>query len=420
MNSVIRNSKKRQSGLVIILMTLALTALLGFAALAIDINHQVLNKSRLQNGVDSAALAGAVVADAGKSINEIANAVLHTLQTYTSTSSGNTELSVFSVDDLEENSSTITIPLSENATLLIQFSHDPTEFPANDSILSNSGDLYVRVAVSEVPLNGFFVGLFGLTKHVSASAVAGPSSSVKQSCNLVPMAACAIDATDDEIGGFTEGELMVLKSSNWKKSELNSPGNFGLLNYGDQAMNDLTEQLAGGYDGCLDSGFAKGAPGNSIGIVKNGLNKRFGDPYDPEYPPDILTTSGTVVLNEETGNVTSSTFTYANYLEEISSESFQPELNGESGRRMLQMPILDCSKGVDNGANYTAPVVTIGCFFLISKAPDSSGNGSNEEQSVYGEFVSGCRVNNASFGQTPNDIGAYKIQLYQDPNKQGV
>jgi hypothetical protein len=413
MNSVIKNN--RQKGLVVILMTLALTVLLGFAALAIDMNHVVLNKSRLQNGVDSAALAGAVVADAGKSTTEIANAVLDTLKTHTSISSGNGEIGVFSDATFDSSDTTLTLPLSDSATLLMQFSNDPSLFPMSDEDFDGSGDIYVRVAVSDVPLNGFFVGLFGLEKHVSASAVAGPSSSVKELCNLVPMAACAFNAADKDFGGFVEGKVMTLKSSDWHKSGMNSEGNFGLLNYGDQTLNDLDEQLAGGYEGCLVDGFANGATGNKIGVVKNGLNTRFGDPYDPDFPPDILTTSGTVTTVD--GSLTSS-FTYADYLSQISSENFTPESNGESGRRMLQIPILDCDSGVGSGSNYVAPVVTIGCFFLVSKAPESAGN--NEPQFVYGEFVSGCRVNNASFGQTPNDSGAYKIQLYQDPNKLGI
>ncbi|OBT06583.1 hypothetical protein A9264_08395 [Vibrio sp. UCD-FRSSP16_10] len=406
-------NRGKQSGLVIIVFTLALTVLLGFAALAIDINHLVLNKSRLQNGVDAAALAGAVVADADENQNKIALAILDTLKNYSSLD-GNTEISVDQSASFQGQS--LSLQLSDSATLTIQLSDDPTSFPGT---VGNDDDTYVRVEVSGVSLSGFFVGLFGLDKSVSASAVAGPSSSVETLCNLVPMAACAIDENDKDFGGFTIGEMKTLKTGDWKKSEIGAPGNFGLLNYGEQGMDDLDEHLAGGYNECLVDGVAKGAPGNKVGIVKNGLNTRFGDPNDPDYPKDILTTSGSVTKDDD-GNITDSTFTYDNYVTEISRDDFIPETGGEPGRRILQMPILNCTQGTGSGAGFEAPVVTIGCFFLISKAPESNGNGNNEQQEVYGEFIQSCRVNNASFGLTPSNSGAYKIQLYKDPSGAGA
>ncbi|MEZ9945638.1 pilus assembly protein TadG-related protein [Vibrio breoganii] len=405
---------KNQRGLVAILLTVVLIVLLGFAALAIDVNHQVLNKSRLQNAVDAAALAGAVVADAGKSESEIATAALDTLKQFFS-SEGNSEI-VLDQSAGFQNQSFIT-KLNDSAILTVELSYDPTNFP---TAVPSGSDTYVRVEVSDVSLTGFFVGVLGLEdmKSVGASAVAGPSSSVDETCNLVPIAACAVDENDTEAGGFKDGDLKALKSSDWHQSEIGAPANFGLLNFGDQAMNDIDEQLAGGYDQCVEVGeFVKGAQGNKIGVVKNGLNTRFADPYDADYPPDILTTSATVTHDPVTDDIDSSSFTYTQYQQQISQPNFNPEPNGEQGRRVLQMPIMKCSEKTVQGSNVNLPVLTIGCFFLVSKAPESAGN--NAPQYVYGEFISGCRVNNASFGQTPSNSGAYKIQLYQDPKRQG-
>ncbi|XAW89987.1 pilus assembly protein TadG-related protein [Vibrio sp. CDRSL-10 TSBA] len=52
---------QRQQGVVVVIVTIALLAMLGAAALAIDINHAFMNRTKLQNGVDAAALAAAVV-----------------------------------------------------------------------------------------------------------------------------------------------------------------------------------------------------------------------------------------------------------------------------------------------------------------------------------------------------------------------
>lgn len=48
-----------QRGAVLVLVTLLVIALLGFAALAVDIGHMAVVKNELQNAADAGALAGA-------------------------------------------------------------------------------------------------------------------------------------------------------------------------------------------------------------------------------------------------------------------------------------------------------------------------------------------------------------------------
>ena len=50
---------RRQEGAVSVLMVFALAAIAMMAALALDGGHMMLNKTRLQNAVDAAALSGA-------------------------------------------------------------------------------------------------------------------------------------------------------------------------------------------------------------------------------------------------------------------------------------------------------------------------------------------------------------------------
>ena len=56
---IARNWPERQQGAVAILLTVAMVALLAMAGLALDGGHLLLNKTRLQNAVDAAALSGA-------------------------------------------------------------------------------------------------------------------------------------------------------------------------------------------------------------------------------------------------------------------------------------------------------------------------------------------------------------------------
>ncbi|CAM3995732.1 Tad domain-containing protein [Vibrio neonatus] len=412
-----------------IIFTLALTVLLGFAALAIDMNHVVLNKARVQNSVDAAALAAAVVADSGKTTQEIANAALDSVKNYSS-SAGNSEIAVTQNAVFGAGGSSLSLPLSDSATILIQFSNDPTVFPSSSFQRKNASgefnDVYVRVQVTGVALDGFFVGLFNVNKSVSASAVAGPSSSVSSSselCNLVPMAVCAKDSSDDEFGGYSDGDYQVLKESSWKDSDFNTPGNFQLLNF--TGINDVAEQLAGGYDGCLSEGSVSVSTGVKGGLVKDGLNTRFGDYQghnmsESDYPPDIYIKQANINTDDD-GNITSD-FTYVDYQQDIADGNYTEESGGVPGRRLLSVPIIDCSNNIGSGngsgSNAEFNVVSVGCFFLSKKAP--SNNSQNEPQIVYGEFNSDCLVNNATFPTTPSASGAYKIQLYKDPNSSGV
>ena len=50
----------RESGSVLVVLTLSLTVLIGMSALAIDLGHAYLNKTRLQGAVDSVALSAAI------------------------------------------------------------------------------------------------------------------------------------------------------------------------------------------------------------------------------------------------------------------------------------------------------------------------------------------------------------------------
>jgi len=64
---------KNRRGIAIVYITLALFALIGMAALAIDVGYFYVVKSQLQNAADSAALAGVSGLKGGVGINPFAN-----------------------------------------------------------------------------------------------------------------------------------------------------------------------------------------------------------------------------------------------------------------------------------------------------------------------------------------------------------
>ena len=65
------SKKRNEKGAPLVMVGIALTAILGFSALAVDIGYLVVTRNELQNAADAGALAGArfVYNDSGTSIN---------------------------------------------------------------------------------------------------------------------------------------------------------------------------------------------------------------------------------------------------------------------------------------------------------------------------------------------------------------
>ncbi|MFA0442264.1 pilus assembly protein TadG-related protein [Vibrio sp. 10N.222.51.C12] len=388
---------RKQKGLTLILITMVLVVFLVFAAFAIDVNHALLSKTRLQNGVDAAALAAAVKISAGET-DSVAQTTANQTLTAMYAALGNTEISI------------------PDESISIQFSNDPQDF---SSAYNEALDTYVRVAVSEVPLNSYFLDFFGFEKSGAASAVAGPSSTIIYACNVVPMAVCAntTSGTNDFLG-YEYQTVYQLKVADKNATEM-GPGNFQLLDFGSGGA-DVRQYLAGGYTGCVDiTDTVTTKPGASIGPVGQGLNTRFGD-YSgggvsaAAFPPDIYVKEPlTLATTDDTGNVDyDNNWMHADYEVESANCTGSASGNctgGEGGRRILPVPMVDCDGA--SGGTTDLPMTAVGCFFLLQKAPNNNGS----KDGVYGEFIEDCTITNGTTGVTPDDEGIFKIQLYRDP-----
>lgn len=410
-------TRRTQKGITLVLISMVLLILLGVAAFGIDLNHQVLNKTRLQNAVDAAALAGAVAADENGDVvaaEAVATATLNGI----SASSGNSEL-VF-----------------DDSNTSITFSLDRTTFVDAASFTAPAGayDVYVRVAVTEIGLTQFLSGVFGINKNISASAMAGRSAGFTQSCNLTPIAMCgeptgsAEDAWGYKPANYdpnvdTDPSLVhELKVGDQNNTDM-GPGNFQLLDFGQGTGNSgaalVRDALSGAYNGCAAIGdTVTTKPGNSAGPVAQGLNVRLNDFSGPiqndgtvlpdKYvrEPDVLATTGETYA----GNLY-----YANYLQELNAcsggsspcdtSSYMGD-GGLNGRRILRIPIVNCTEST---GKTEFDVLGFGCFFLLQKVNNSG------QSSVFGQFLYDCLINNGSTGVDPTDKGFYRIQLYKDP-----
>ncbi|UYI46495.1 pilus assembly protein TadG-related protein [Vibrio natriegens] len=411
-------TRRSQSGITLVLISLIMLILIGMGAFSMDLNHQVLNKARLQNAVDSAALAAAVVADDTSDVDLAEAAAISALNSFAA-ASGNQEL-VYTSEDIS-----------------VTFSNDKQSFVDADSFSFSSGDddIYVRVAVSDVSLTQYLSYVFGGKKNVSASAVAGPSSAIQYSCNITPMAVCGdATATDEQVWGYNPSgydpeiskdpsTINALKVGDQSSTDM-GPGNFQLLDFGQDTTGGgaalVKDALTGNYNACATIGTTvQTKPGGSVGAVAQGLNPRL-NVYkgsiknDGTVLPDIYVKQANISKDAVTGDITGSDFYYKDYNDcktgGCGVASDYPS-NGTVERRILRVPIVDCT---DSGSGKTDfDVLGFGCFFLMKEVAGDSGTGSDDN--VYGQFLYDCPINNGSTSVEPSDSGFYRIQLYKDP-----
>lgn len=406
-----RAPRSRERGAVLILFVVGMVAILGIAGLALDSGHGVLNKTRLQNTVDAAAL------NAAKTLSQTSDTMLATADAISIFSdnadgNGNAELArSYNNGDI-----TVTVEFSSTLNPFV-----PGTVPAE----------YVRVRATGFTLSIWFSALMGLTdKQVAASAVAGPSPTIDvEACNLMPMMVCGDPDAGGPYWGYTPNEPDVLKSSASNGDFDVGPGNFQLIRLGDgQGGSVVREAMAGNYDACLASDeVIETEPGNTIGPVAQGLNTRFGiwdGPMSGEqatYPPDVVTEQpdppltydvetdtihqGTEVMSVEN----QPSFDYEDYGQRTvyGPHNFSPDGIGRYLRREAAIAIGDCSD-TTNGQGQV-PLLGFGCFFLLQEV-SQQGN----DAFVYGTFIENCNAGGVP-GPDPIDTdGPFIIQLYRD------
>jgi Flp pilus assembly protein TadG len=395
-----------------ILVVVGMVALLGIAGLALDGGHGMLNKNRLQSTVDAAALGAAKVLD--QTADEgLAQAAALAMFASNAGNPGNRELA----EAHARGDVNISVEFSSTLNPFV-----PGSVPA----------AYVRVRAQNFRMNVWFSVVLGaIDKQVAASAVAGPSPTINQACNIMPMMVCGDPAAGPPYWGYTPDQPEVLKSSTTNGNWEVGPGNFQLIRLGDgQGGAYVREAMAGGYDGCLAPGEnIQTEPGNSVGPVVQGFNTRFGDYQGPmsgqqsTYPPDVVVQGPIPVLDYDSATDTITQngqpitdasqldFGYEDYTARVQDENYDylpsPNGNGSYQRREAAVAIGDCD-GTTNGQG-EVPLLGFGCFFLL-QAAQQKGN----ESHIYGQFLEDCRAGGMPGPDPTNVPGPYVIQLYRD------
>ncbi|HJR28271.1 MAG TPA: pilus assembly protein TadG-related protein [Pseudomonas sp.] len=426
------STPRRQEGSVSVMMVIALAVMAMMAALALDGGHMMLNKTRLQNAVDAAALSGAkTLSQVEGGINSASatrTAALFTL-VQNANAAGNNELATA----IGGNASAFAV------VELASSVYGPFSYPGP------ADAKYVRVSVPSYNLTGFFwnfaqvFGPGGLgAKAVAAIATAGPSPT--SPCDLSPLMVCGnpdpaqYNPAAGLFWGFQFGDLQVLKTAAGNSSPI-GPGNFQLLDFG-SGGSSVREDLAGGGKVCRNVGQnVDTAPGNKVGPTSQGLNTRFGIYNGPvsssDYPPDLVTTSSNPAITYDdsvnppqkkfqgqtvtsnNGNLTAggnAIFDYNDWRAStaacVAGSGSGCQGNGVFERRMLKIVVGDCTG--KQGGSTSIPVLGFGCYFVVQ--PMDGGGG---DAQIFGQFVKECEGDNVAGPSPSTDSGPQIIQLYK-------
>lgn len=409
-------SGRRQRGAIMVLVLVAMVAMMGIVGLALDGSHGMLSKTRLQNLVDAAALSAAKTLDLSGGDEALARTEALDIFGDNASESGHDEISQLF------GSGQLSVVVEFSATL-------------NPFVPGTAPAEYVRVIATGLNLPGWFIPVMGTNElQVAASAVAGPSPTLGQVCNVAPMMACGDGSNPaDPYFGYTPGDVTVLKTSSGSGTFEVGPGNFQLVRLdGSSGAADVRQALAGGYNACVSPGGQSipTEPGNTIGPVAQGLNTRLGIYLGPmsgtrtQYPPDKvldqvtpLTYSGNVVYYDGVPNPQSSDlpFDYQDYVNETLNPGAWSnyDANGTEFRRVLRLPVGQCDGTVNGQGN--VPLLGVLCFFLLQEVRQQ-GN----EAEVYGQFMGAdgsCPVTGRPGPVPVAGPGPYTIQLYKDPDR---
>jgi Flp pilus assembly protein TadG len=395
-------TRHHQRGITLVMIAIAMLALIAIAGLALDIGHLVLNQARLQATVDASAVSAAKVLDNTESTTQATAAALN----------------VFAANAAQDPDLA-----AAGVTPTVQFSSTPTPFASGSTPAQ-----YVRVQAAGFGVPATLSSALGFnTFNLSARAVAGPSPTLNNACNVTPLMICGTAPTPaTPVYGYYVGQIIALQlSSGTPQATL---GNYLILSSG---VNSEDQDFAGGYAACSSVGNSDAAQTGTVPApVAQGLDTRFdeydtGDVNSAAYPPDVIITqpAGTdrlmctdptcATIVTGTGTVITNASQYSAYsyegmyLPRVQAGAYDippaPNGIGVVNRRVLAVPVGDCTASTPAGGN--VPVLGFACIFTLQDVDPTAGQ-------VFGEVLQSCQVNGTP-GATPNNApGPYAIELY--------
>ncbi|MEQ9546190.1 MAG: pilus assembly protein TadG-related protein [Marinobacter sp.] len=386
-----------QRGAILPMVAVSLIAILGMAALALDISNAHLEKTRLQNALDATALGAAKVLDQTGS-TALADSAGHTTFAANLAAPGNAGLGAAANDG--------------NLSLVLEYSSTLNPF-----VSGTSPAQYVRASVAGYDVAEWFTPVFGVDDlAIAGTAVAGPSPTLEKTCNIVPMMACGApqeESPPDTIFGYSRGNVEQLKIGAGTSSEVGN-GNFYLVRLGNNTgANDMKKAAAGEFDSCLSTGGdIETEPGNKVGPFAHGINTRLGiykggGMNSSDYPPDWFTNHETYT-EQDYENQEIPAYDLDWYESQYATVSPDQPPNGAPGRRILTVPVGNCD-GLANGQD-SVELLGFACFYMVDEMKQKGKAG------FYGQFKDECGASGTPGPNPGAGPGPHIIQLYKDPD----
>ena len=413
-----------QRGVVLPLLAIGLLAIVGIVGLSIDVGHAFLNKTRLQNSLDSAALSGARTLLLTDDVNAASADARHAFREHLGG-----EMTDLGAEDL-----------------VLQYSD--TLIPFVDG---GSAPRYVRAAFEHFSTDAFFAGVLdgvGRSMDIAGTAVAGPVPlgypGAAETCDVAPLLVCGTVGDDDctdgfcfdvEVGTGKDYELFLKAGidndlldttqsasqslsaaacgeggadSGCESATESEPLDFLLHELGCTGAGCLREGSAGAIDACLTPGERASIQNvETQELLNQGLLTRFGIGDGllaaSDYPPDVVTTQYSRGADLQ----------YDPYRHDVASLVASGSASGGVPyRRVLTVPVVSCVDDV-SGQNANT-VLGFLCLFIAEVEIGRIEGG------IHGEFVERCEASGEQGESVPALSGAsdgpVKIVLYKDPD----
>lgn len=416
-------SRHSQQGVVLPLLAVGMLAIIGIVGLSIDVGHAFLNKTLLQNSLDSAALSGA-----------------RTLMLSNSTAAASIDARVAFDQHLDGEMAKL-----DAGNLILQYSDTLVPFVAG-----GSSPRYVRAVfenfTTELSFSSVLPDVDG-SMSIAGSAVAGPIPvgypGAGKTCDLAPLLICEANydksreyqfqlklgsdsetADEHELANARQqqsrcGEGSVFydcvptpggtsgADGTGSTSGAGGTGKFLLNSLGCAGDNCIRESLAGAFNSCLtENSTVAVEQGTSPEPIRQGLMARFGVYRESlnaaHFPADV-------VVSDRYENVD---YWHDNYEQDVEAviAAGSSTNGGVPYRRVLTVPIVNCQEG--GIAQSASSVLRFDCLFLTRLAEEGE-----VDALFYGQFVSECEASGEQGESVPgNYTGPMEIILYKDPD----
>lgn len=216
----------QERGSIATIVALALTVLIGFAAIGVDVGRMFIVRDRIHSAADSAVLAG---------VQQLPGDPVGAVETA--------------------------------RTFLTQNGFDPSL----TSVTLDPNSIYKLRASVKVPVDMTFARVLGFARQDVSGASAAERLSATSTYGAAPLA-----VSQDTV--FNYGESVTLKAG---AGDQFAPGNFGAIQLGKPGANQYRDNLQYGFNGWVEVGeWYSTEPGTIAGPTADALNYRLNqDPY---------------------------------------------------------------------------------------------------------------------------------------------